>query len=349
MPRAGLNRERIAQQAAAVADETGLDRLTLAAVAARCGVSLPGLYKHVDGFEAVKRDIAVLAVRELSAELAQAAAGLAGRDALVALSHAYRGYARAHPGRYAASVRAPAPGDDEHAAAAAAALGLLAAVLKGYRIEGADMIDAVRMLRAALHGFVAMEAAGGFGLPQSVDGSFARLVDALHTAWSTWAAPAVLPAELAEPVVVNAEMVGDLVDDGAADLGRDLLLGVADRADRLPEDGDAVGQHPGVLGRAAGERDALVEPEQAGRASAVLDRHRDVAHQLAEFLGQPVQRRDDHVLETAGVDLDHQPIVQRGRGTARASRSPAALTSGRARYPGAGHAAGVRALTPCLS
>lgn len=190
MPRAGLNRERIAEQAAAVADETGLDRLTLAAVAARCGVSLPGLYKHVDGLEAVKRDIAVLAVRELTAELAQAAAGLAGRDALVALSRAYRGYARAHPGRYAASVRAPAPGDDEHAAAATAALGLLAAVLKGYRIEGADMIDAVRMLRAALHGFVAMEAAGGFGLPQSVDGTFGRLVDALHTAWSTWAAPA---------------------------------------------------------------------------------------------------------------------------------------------------------------
>ena len=109
MPRAGLNRERIAQQAAAVADETGLDRLTLAAVAARCGVSLPGLYKHVDGLDAVKRDIAVLAVRELTAELAQAAAGLAGRDALVALSRAYRGYARAHPGRYAATVRAPAP------------------------------------------------------------------------------------------------------------------------------------------------------------------------------------------------------------------------------------------------
>ena len=43
----------------------------------------------------------------------------------------------------------------------------------------------------------------------------------------------------------------------------------------------------------------------------MLDRHRDIAHQLAEFLGQPVQRGDDHVFETAGFDLDHQPIVQR--------------------------------------
>ena len=60
-------------------------------------------------------------------------------------------------------------------------------------------------------------------------------------------------------------MVGDLVDDGTAHLVVDLLLGAADRADRLPVDGDPVGQHPRVLRRAAGERDALVKPEQPGR------------------------------------------------------------------------------------
>ena len=50
----------------------------------------------------------------------------------------------------------------------------------------------------------------------------------------------------------------------------------------------------------------------------MLDRHRDIAHQLAEFLGQPVQRGDDHVFETAGFDLDHQSIVQRsGAATVR--------------------------------
>jgi len=55
----------------------------------------------------------------------------------------------------------------------------------------------------------------------------------------------VLSAEFAEPVVVDAEMVGDLVDDGTADLAGDLLLGAADRADRLAVDGDADGQDPG--------------------------------------------------------------------------------------------------------
>ena len=80
------------------------------------------------------------------------------------------------------------------------------------------------------------------------------------TSWR--AVSGVLPAEFAEPVVVDAEVVGDLVDDGAADLVGDLLLAAAGCADRLAVDGDAVGQNPRVLRRATGERDALVKPEQ---------------------------------------------------------------------------------------
>jgi AcrR family transcriptional regulator len=186
MPRAGLNRERIAAQAAVVADEVGFDRLTLAAVAVRCGVTLPGLYKHVSGLEAVRRDVAVLGIRDLTAVLAEAAAGRAGRDALHAIAAAFRRFATQHPGRYAASVQAPALDDPGWVAASDAAVGVLAAVLKGYRIEGADMIDAVRMMRAALHGFVSIETAGGFGIPQSVDATYDRLVDTLDEAWSGW-------------------------------------------------------------------------------------------------------------------------------------------------------------------
>jgi len=52
---------------------------------------------------------------------------------------------------------------------------------------------------------------------------------------------------------------------------------------------------------AAGERDALLQAEQAGPARVVLDRHRDIAHQLAELLGQPVQRSDDHFFENGRV------------------------------------------------
>jgi len=179
MPRAGLTPEGIISQAATVADEVGLEGLTLAAVAQRCGVSLPGLYKHVSGLEEVRRGIAVLGVREITGAVARAAAGVAGAGALHSASAAYRSYALARPGRYAASVLAPDPGDAEHLEVAVQAMDVITAVLAGYRLADADLIHAVRMWRAACHGMAALESAGGFGLPESVDVTFGYLIDAL--------------------------------------------------------------------------------------------------------------------------------------------------------------------------
>ena len=187
MPRMGLNHDRVVAEAATVADEVGLDRLALATVARRLGVSLPGLYKHIDSLDGLRRDLAVLGVRELTAAMSAAAVGRSGRDALCAIAQAYRGYAAAHPGLAAASIRAPAPGDAEHEAAGQAAVAVLLAVLDGYHIEGPDAIDAIRFLRVVIHGFVTLEAAGGFGLPQSVDGTFTRIIDTIDTAFAGWA------------------------------------------------------------------------------------------------------------------------------------------------------------------
>jgi AcrR family transcriptional regulator len=187
MPRAGLTRDKVVALAADVVDDVGVERLTLAAVAERAGVALPSLYKHVSGIDGLHRDLSVLALRELVGELTRAAAGKAGRDALVALADAMRDYARRHPGRYAASAKAPDPDDDEHAALSNDAVTLVVDVLAAYRIAGTDAIDAVRAVRAAVHGFVALEAAGGFRMAQDLDASYHRLIDALDVAFTTWA------------------------------------------------------------------------------------------------------------------------------------------------------------------
>jgi AcrR family transcriptional regulator len=187
VPRAGLNHQRVVAEAAEVADEAGLDRLTLAAVAKRLGVTLPGLYKHIDSLDSLKRDLAVLGVRELTAAISAAAVGRSGSDALHALARAYRSYAATHPGRAAASVRAPDPTDSEHLAVGEAVGAVLLAVLDSYHLDGSDAIDAIRVLRTVLHGFTALEASRGFGLPQSVDATFTRLIDSLDATFTRWA------------------------------------------------------------------------------------------------------------------------------------------------------------------
>ncbi len=177
MPRAGLSRELVVGEAAVVADEVGYDHLTLAAVAARFDVRLPSLYKHVGGLDDLRSEMAALAVEELAGVVARAAVGRSGLSALRALAAAYRRYACEHPGRYAATLRAPDPENDRLVRASDEVLETVLAVLAGYGLRGPAAIDATRALRSALHGWVDLERSGGFGLPQDVDRSFDAMIE----------------------------------------------------------------------------------------------------------------------------------------------------------------------------
>jgi AcrR family transcriptional regulator len=177
MPRAGLDAEAVVSAAAQLADTDGLAAVTIARLAQGLGVQPPSLYAHVGGLDDLRQRIGDRGRGELATALGAAAAGRSRRDALEAVAHAYRAYAREHPGRYAALQRPPVPGREDDAQAA---VDVVAAVLRGYGLEGEAAIHAVRTIRAALHGFASLEAEGGFGLPLSVDASFERMVAVLH-------------------------------------------------------------------------------------------------------------------------------------------------------------------------
>lgn len=193
MPRVGLTHDRVVAEAAALADEVGLARLTLAEIAARVGVAQPSLYKHIGGVESLRRDLAVLGLRELANELRRATAGRARADALHAAAEAYRGYALRRPGPYQASLKAPEADDDEHQEAASQVLEVAAAILGGYDIDGEDLVDAIRFLRAALHGYVDLEAIGGTELPRDRTVSFTRMIVGLDMVFAAWASTSTRP------------------------------------------------------------------------------------------------------------------------------------------------------------
>ncbi|GED09742.1 TetR/AcrR family transcriptional regulator [Cellulosimicrobium cellulans] len=178
MARAGLSHAAVVRIAVDLVDAggpTGFVDLTLAKVAAQAGVATPSLYKHVGSLAALRREVAIVSVEEYTRALTDATVGLAGPDAVAALAHATRRYARAHPGRYAAVQVAPDPDDPADAALSAAAsrsVQVVAAVLRGFDLPEDRTIDAIRSVRASLHGFVALELGGGFRLPDDLDQSF---------------------------------------------------------------------------------------------------------------------------------------------------------------------------------
>jgi AcrR family transcriptional regulator len=186
VPRAGLTTQVVVEEAERMVDEFGFEGLTLAALAGRLGVKQPSLYKHVEGVAGLRRAIAIRASRELTEILSRAAVGRSRGDAIMAVAGAYREWALAHPGRYQVTQVALDPNDAELAQVAGGFVQMLTSVLSGFGLAGDDAIDAIRAIRSALHGFVSLEAGGGFAMPLNIDRSFQRLVAALIASLDHW-------------------------------------------------------------------------------------------------------------------------------------------------------------------
>jgi AcrR family transcriptional regulator len=180
MARAGVGPEAIVTEAARLADSEGLEAVSLRRLAEALGVRPPSLYAHVDGIEDVLRRLGRQGLSELAGALGRAVEGRSGSDALRALADAYRGFAQQHPGMYAAAQRSRELAQDADAQAAGEAVVRVAlAALRDYELEGDEAVHGVRLVRVALHGFISLEAAGGFAMAQSIDDTYQRLITLL--------------------------------------------------------------------------------------------------------------------------------------------------------------------------
>ena len=177
--RTGISKSDVVRAAAQIADAKGWDALTLADVAAKLRIRSPSLYNHVDGLNALRRELTLLAIRELSANLSRATIGKSRADAVRDLAAAYRAFVKRHPGIYAATMIAPVRGDREIKRAGDEVVEICLSVLNGYGFGRRDAIYAVRAMRSAVHGFAGLEIAGGFGIPVDVDKSFEWMVTVL--------------------------------------------------------------------------------------------------------------------------------------------------------------------------
>lgn len=177
--RVGIDRDAVVRAAAKIADDEGWDALTLARLAKKLRVRPPSLYNHVGGLEGLRRELKLLALRDLNAALARATIGKSRDDAVRGLAAAYRAFVKQHPGTYAATMVAAPRNDRAVDAAAGQVVETCLAVLGGYGLDRRAGLHAIRAVRSAVHGFAELEIAGGFGIPLDVDRSFNWLVSAL--------------------------------------------------------------------------------------------------------------------------------------------------------------------------
>jgi AcrR family transcriptional regulator len=170
---AQINRTSVVEAALAVADEQGLDAVTMQKVASRLGVTSMALYRHVSS----KADLFDALVEALLTQFPLPADQLPWRERLTRLVEGIRAAAGDHPGAFpllltrpAATPRARRVRDAVHAA------------LREAGLPCAMVPRAERLLSTAVLGFAVSEAAGRFaGHSRSTrDADFALLLRSLQ-------------------------------------------------------------------------------------------------------------------------------------------------------------------------
>lgn len=157
MPRTRIDLNSVITAAIDLIDTAGLEALTLSNVAEALEVRPSALYTHVDGAGHLHYVVAVAATDNLTSTIRNAAIGVAGRDAVVAVAQAYREFARQNPGQYAATLSPPTADDARLDEACDNLLEVLVMVFQSLGLSEQQAANAAMSMRSMLHGFLALQ------------------------------------------------------------------------------------------------------------------------------------------------------------------------------------------------
>jgi len=156
--RMGLDRHAVIAAAMTIVDDQGVDALSMARLAGELGIRGPSLYAHVRNQAELRRELWLWVLDDLGEHLRASVMGRSGREALIAFATAMRDYARDHQARYLLTLQPPVPFDEVALEASHRANSAFRAVIRSFGLEGDEAVHCGRALRAAVHGFVELEA-----------------------------------------------------------------------------------------------------------------------------------------------------------------------------------------------
>lgn len=171
-----VDRERLIEAAAGIANRDGLDGLSMNALADALHVRPPSLYSHVEGIGDVKRLLALHGLALMNEQLTHAALGKAAENATRAMLHAHRAFVARNRGVYAAMLPTPPADDREWTEAKSRVSATMQTALEGYGFSRVEKIHAMRGLRSLAHGFASLEMSGALKNPVDRKDSYDWLV-----------------------------------------------------------------------------------------------------------------------------------------------------------------------------
>lgn len=179
-----LSQQDVVNAAITCLDKDGEAALGVNRVARELGIKPPGIYKHVNGNAGLRQAAAIAIWRDYLRHCQAAMTDIADtRDLFYTGAQAIRSYAKSYPARYAVMMQYQMrPTDSAEAEIIQQALLLFKQSLQLHDLSNDTLIDCMRMVNAAIYGFINREQLDLMTLARSADASYEVMLDALLVA-----------------------------------------------------------------------------------------------------------------------------------------------------------------------
>ena len=165
-------------------DKEGETALGVNRVAKALGIKPPAIYKHLDGNTGLRRAVALKIWRDYLTDCQQQVERVTeSRELLRTSAQAIRNFAKTYPTRYAVMMQYQLrPTDAEELEIIKTSLRLFQQALQLYELSEDSLVDVMRMINAAIYGFIIRENSELMTLNRSTDASYEVMIDALLVA-----------------------------------------------------------------------------------------------------------------------------------------------------------------------
>lgn len=163
-----VSKALVIETASQIADEQGLNSLSLKAVAEKLNVRTPSLYNHIESLDDLLREVAHKGMRSMNEQMAQAAIGKSGDTALKGVSVEYLNFIIEHPGVYETIQWATWHGTEETAQIFGNYIKILSTIISSYNFPSESTNEILNLFTGFLHGFTTLQVRYAFSDPQKV-------------------------------------------------------------------------------------------------------------------------------------------------------------------------------------
>lgn len=173
----GITKTEVIKTAAHIADENGLNNVSLKTVAEKLNIKSPSLYNHIKSLDELLREVAHMGMKTMNDRMMSSAIGVSGDDAIKKISIEYLNYMIKHPGVYETIQWATWHGTEETAELFNNYSSLLKTLINSCNLNTDKTDEILNLLTGVLHGYTTLQLRFALSDPEKAKSNLLNTMD----------------------------------------------------------------------------------------------------------------------------------------------------------------------------